>query len=52
MIFDRWYEPSNDELIYHYCRPEPFLEIMRTRSIWASAFYTMNDAAERRWGFG
>jgi hypothetical protein len=51
MIFDRWYEPSDDELIYHYCRPEPLLEIMRTRSIWASAFYTMNDTSERRWGY-
>lgn len=51
MILDRWYKPDGDELIYHYCRSEPFVEIVRTRSIWLSASYTMNDATERSWGY-
>jgi len=51
MIYDRWYDPGANELIYHYCRPEVFIEIIRTRSIWASASYTMNDTSERSWGY-
>ena len=51
MIYDRWYDPGADELIYHYCRPEAFIEITRTHSIWASASYTMNDTSERSWGY-
>jgi Protein of unknown function (DUF2971) len=51
MIFDRWYDPKDDELIYHYCAPTAFIEIIRTRAIWLSASYTMNDATERSWGY-
>jgi hypothetical protein len=51
MILDRWYQPTDDELIYHYCRPEAFIEIVRGGSIWLSASYTMNDTAERSWGY-
>jgi hypothetical protein len=51
MIRDRWYTPSDDALIYHYCRPEAFLEIVNSRSIWLSATYTLNDATERSWGY-
>ena len=51
MILDRWYKPSGNELIYHYCRPEPFIEIVRSRGIWLSASYTMNDTSERSWGY-
>ena len=51
MIFDRWYEPDGDELIYDYCQPEAFLGITTNRSMWLSAAYTMNDATERSWGY-
>lgn len=51
MILDRWYDPADDDLIYHYCGPEAFIEIVRTRSIWLSASYTMNDSTERSWGY-
>jgi hypothetical protein len=51
MILDRWYKPMGDELIFHYCRPEAFIEIVRGRSIWLSASYTMNDSTERSWGY-
>jgi hypothetical protein len=50
MIKDRWYKPSNDELIYHYTPPESFLEIITSRTIWLSASYTLNDVSERSWG--
>ena len=51
MIYDRWYDPGDADLIYHYCRPDAFIEIIRTRSIWLSASYTMNDSTERSWGY-
>jgi hypothetical protein len=51
MIWDRWYRPSDDELIYHYCGPESFLAIVSSRSIWFSASYTLNDVSERSWGY-
>jgi hypothetical protein len=51
MIFDRWYDPKDNELIYHYCTPAALIEIVRTRTIWLSASYTMNDATERGWGY-
>ncbi len=51
MILDRWYKPTGDELVFHYCRPEAFIEIVRGRSIWLSASYTMDDATERSWGY-
>jgi hypothetical protein len=51
VILDRLYKPSDDELIYHYCRPEPFLEIVDSRSVWLSASYTLNDVTERGWGY-
>jgi hypothetical protein len=51
MLLDRLYVPSDDELIYHYCRPEAFLEIVRRQVIWSSAYYVLNDALEREWGY-
>jgi Protein of unknown function (DUF2971) len=51
MILDREYNPSEDELIYHYCRSLAFVEITNNRSIWLSAYWTMNDETERQWGY-
>jgi hypothetical protein len=51
MIQDRLYIPSENELIYHYCPPESFIEIVRNRTIWLSASYTLNDISERSWGY-
>jgi hypothetical protein len=51
MIFDRLYRPHENELIYHYCQPEAFLQILKSRSIWLSASYTLNDVTERSWGY-
>jgi hypothetical protein len=51
MILDRRYKPTNDELIYHYCGAEAFAQIIRTRTMWHTAFTALNDATERTWGF-
>ena len=51
MIFDRLYNPQENELIYHYCGPKAFFEIVKSRSIWLSASYTLNDVTERSWGY-
>ena len=51
MILDRLYKPTHDELIYHYCGAEAFAQIIRTRTMWHTAFTALNDATERKWGF-
>jgi Protein of unknown function (DUF2971) len=51
MIRDRLYTASKDELVYHYCRAEAFVEIIRARTIWHSAHSVLNDSMEREWGF-
>jgi Protein of unknown function (DUF2971) len=50
MIQDRFYQPARDEILYHYCDEPSFRGIIESRTIWASAFYALNDPAERRWG--
>ena len=47
MILERLYQPNEGELIYHYCRAEAFLEIIKSRTIWQSAYYVLNDSMER-----
>src|SRR5947209_16360550 len=51
MILDRLYAPAGDELIYHYCTPEAFIHILSSRTVWLSAYYTLNDFREREWGY-
>jgi len=51
MIKDRFYEPPEGELIYHYCRAEALLEIVKHHAMWFSAYWVMNDALEREWGY-
>lgn len=36
-------------LIYHYCRPETFLQIIEQKKLWLSATNNMNDFAEDKW---
>lgn len=50
MIQDRFYVPARDEILFHYCDEPSFRGIIGARTIWASAFYTLNDPAERKWG--
>jgi hypothetical protein len=51
MIVDREYNPSDAELIYHYCPAQAFIEITNSRTMWLSAYWTMNDETEREWGY-
>jgi hypothetical protein len=51
MIHDRHYTPASGELIYHYCRPDTFLEIVRSRTMWHSAYSALNDSMERESGY-
>src|SRR5580704_2241761 len=51
MILDRFYTPADDELLYHYCPAMAFLEIIRSRTVWSSAHYVLNDSTEREWGY-
>jgi hypothetical protein len=51
MIDDREYNSSDSDVIYHYCSAYPFVEITNNRSIWLSAYWTMNDETEREWGY-
>jgi hypothetical protein len=51
MILDRLYTPSDDELIYHYCPAQAFIDIITSKTVWLSAFYALNDTTERSWGY-
>jgi hypothetical protein len=51
MILDRLYEPTKNELTYHYCGADAFAAMIRSRTIWHTAFSALNDATERKWGF-
>src|SRR5436305_8177482 len=50
MILDRLYNPTKDELIYHYCGANAFTQIVRSRTMWHTAFSALNDSTERKWG--
>jgi hypothetical protein len=51
MILGRWYNPSDDEIIYHYCPSAAFLEIVKSRTMWLTSSHVLNDATERQWGY-
>lgn len=36
-------------LVYHYCSPQSFLQIMESKKIWLSSTRNMNDSAEGKW---
>lgn len=51
MIEDRYYKAKDGELIYHYCGADAFAQIVRTQTMWHTAFTALNDATERKWGY-
>jgi Protein of unknown function (DUF2971) len=51
MIKDRLYEPTKTELIYQYCGPDAFVQIINSRTVWFSDLFSMNDFLEMRWGY-
>jgi hypothetical protein len=50
MLLDRLYRPANNELIYHYCSSAAFVGIVNSRTMWLSAYDSLNDSTERGWG--
>lgn len=50
MIKDRLYAPAPGEVLYHYCDDLGFRGIINSKTIWATAFYALNDPSERKWG--
>jgi Protein of unknown function (DUF2971) len=51
MIADRLFRPNGEEVLYHYCDEASFRGIVSSRTLRASAFYALNDPAERKWGY-
>lgn len=51
MLFDRTYQPTKDELIFHYCDPDAFFGITQNRRLWFSDVFSMNDFMEMHWGY-
>jgi hypothetical protein len=51
MLQDRLYAPTNNELIYHYCSSDAFVKIVSSRTMWLSAYDSLNDTTERGWGY-
>jgi hypothetical protein len=51
MIQDRLYVPARDEILYHYCDEPSIRGIIESKTMWASAFYALNDPVERLWGY-
>lgn len=50
MIKDREYNPAADELTYHYCGADAFAQIVRSQTMWHTAYSGLNDVTEREWG--
>jgi hypothetical protein len=50
MIRDRLYDARKDEFIYHYCGVDAFTQIVRSRTMWHTAYSALNDTTERKWG--
>ena len=42
-------EPKADEIIYHYCSLDTFVNIVRGNKLWLSNVFCMNDYEEHRW---
>jgi hypothetical protein len=51
IIVDRFYDPQENELIYHYWHPQAFVENIRSRQLWHCVYYTLNNLSERRWAY-
>jgi hypothetical protein len=51
MLSKRVYKPVDNEIIYHYCKPDAFLSICTQKNIRFSDLFTMNDYLEMHWGY-
>jgi len=51
MLENRHFNPSENQLIYHYCSAETFHSICTNRTIRFSDLFSMNDFLEIHWGY-
>jgi len=51
MLMNRVFEPSPDQIIYHYCSAQTFDAILKSRTLRFSDINMMNDAYETSWGY-
>lgn len=51
MLMNRIYEPTDKELIYHYCSAETLCAILESRNIRFTDINMLNDATETQWGY-
>ncbi len=51
MLHTRTYEPSEGEILYHYCDADAFAAINKSRRIRLSDLFSMNDFMEMHWGY-
>lgn len=51
MPMGRLFEPTGDQLVYHYCSPESFQAILESGRLRFSDINMMNDSTEHRWGY-
>jgi len=51
MLMNRLYEPSEDDVLYHYCSAATFQAIAMTRTIRFTDINMLNDASESLWAY-
>ncbi len=51
MIVSRIYEPTDDEIIFHYCDANTFHSICTNKTLRLSDLFSMNDFLEIHWGY-
>lgn len=51
MTIGRPFNPTSNQVIYHYCAPGTFLSILKSKSIRFSDIFGLNDHQEFHWGY-
>src|SRR5687768_16523689 len=51
MLSDRIYNPTEGEILYHYCTGESFAAICNSSRLRLSDLFSMNDFLEMHWGY-
>lgn len=51
MLISRVYEPTDEEILYHYCDASAFLAICTSKKMRFSDLFSMNDFMEMHWGY-
>jgi hypothetical protein len=51
MLTTRLFEPTGDQLVYHYCSADSFKAILESGRLRFSDINMLNDSTEHRWGY-